>query len=210
MSANPLVKVPAARAREVAANIRYKDPVLELLHDDPAPLRFLDRLLADPEHYPDAVKFLAQALPKREAVWWGCLCVRAGGPDLPPKEQAALQAAARWVLEPTEANRQAAMAPGEEAGPGTPAGCLAQAAFRSGGSLRPPGQPAVRPPEKLTGLGVSSAVLLAAAKGEMAKAPDRYRLFLALGIGVALGKYPWAPADRPAPAGPRSFRDGAY
>jgi hypothetical protein len=208
MNANPLIKVSATKARAVAANIRYPEPVLQLLHDDPAPLRFLDRLLADPERHPDAVKFLAQALPKREAVWWGCLCVGLGGRELPAKEQAALQAAARWVLQPEEANRQAALAPGKEAGRGTPAGCLALAAFESGGSLLPPGQAVVPPPEKLTGLGVSSAVLLAAARGEMAQAPQRYRLFLALGIGVALGKYPLPGAERPPAAGPRTPRSG--
>jgi hypothetical protein len=201
MNTEPLVKVSAVKARAVAENLRIKEPVQQLLDDDPTPLQFLDRLLADPAHYPDAVKFLAQALPKREAVWWGCLCARAvGGPDLPAKESAALQAAARWVLDPSERNRQAALKPGEEAGPGTPAGCLAQAAFRSSGSLLPPGKPVVPPPAKLTGQGVSSAVLLAAAEGDMAKAPERYRLVLALGIGVALGKYPW-PAASARPGG---------
>jgi len=37
--------------------------------------RAMVRLVGGEELYPDAVDFLAHALPKREAVWWGCLCL---------------------------------------------------------------------------------------------------------------------------------------
>ena len=44
----------------------------------------------DAHEYTDAVRFLAHALPKREAVWWACLCVRkAAGANPPPPAQAA-------------------------------------------------------------------------------------------------------------------------
>ena len=57
----------------------------------------VDRLVAAGRHQ-DAVKLLAHALPKREAVWWACMCARAI-PDaaLPPEDAAAIEAAETWV-----------------------------------------------------------------------------------------------------------------
>ena len=58
----------------------------------------------------EAVRLLAYALPEREAVWWGCMCVaHAACPSA--AERAALDAAEAWVRCPDEAAaRQAAWA----------------------------------------------------------------------------------------------------
>ena len=96
-----------------------------MLRDDPTPLEFLDALIAH-ERFADAIHFLAHAIPKREAVWWGCLCIKlAGGENLSPKELAALTAAVRWALRPEEEYRAAAKEPAEAAGFEAPAGNLA-------------------------------------------------------------------------------------
>ncbi len=122
---------------------------------DQAPRSFLDALIEAGE-FPDAVRFLAHALPKREAVWWACLCAReAAGADPPEPVAAALRAAEAWVADPSEENRRAAVARGRggrAAAP--PAGCAAAAAFWSGGSLGParrPGRPPRRVPRPRTG-----------------------------------------------------------
>ena len=36
----------------------------------------------------DAARFMAHALPKREAVWWACMCARATVPEAPPADAA--------------------------------------------------------------------------------------------------------------------------
>src|ERR1035437_1844565 len=96
-------------------------------------------LLIDKALFADAVRFLAHALPKREAVWWGWFCARrAAGQNPLPKIKAALDAAEKWIAQPNEEKRRDAMAAAQVAGFGTAAGCAALAAFLSGGSLAPP------------------------------------------------------------------------
>ncbi|MCI0461363.1 MAG: hypothetical protein L0Z62_30815 [Gemmataceae bacterium] len=152
-------------------------------------------LLLENQRYPEAVRLVAQALPKREAVWWACQCVRqAGGPQLPATAAAALGAAEKWAADPSEDNRRSAFAAAQAVGFGTPAGCAAVAAFWSGGSLGPANIPPIPPAEHLTAQGVAGAVLLAAVLHEPEKAGEKYRRFVALGKEVAGGKNRWQEA----------------
>src|SRR5271166_6571769 len=113
MSNGGLLKVTAKTAAEVCKQVPLSDEGKKLLRDGIAPRAFLDQLL-EKKNYPDAAKFLAMALPKREAVWWGCLCARgAHGPNLPMPVSAALQAAEKWVKDPSEENRRATQAAAE-------------------------------------------------------------------------------------------------
>jgi hypothetical protein len=138
--------------------------------------------------YVDAVRFLARGLPKREAVWWACLCARDRlPPDASPTILAALKAAEDWVYKPTEENRRAAMAKAEAAQFDTPSSWAAVGAFWSGGSLSPAGNPVVPPGEHLTGLAVSGSIMLAAAQSEPQHATERYRQYLAYGANIAQG-----------------------
>jgi hypothetical protein len=153
--------------------------------------------------FADALRFLAQALPKRVAVWWGCLCVWAVNREAPEEPfEAALQSAVRWVLDSSEENRRAAEKPGKDVGLGDPAGGLATAAFLSGGSMAPPELPAVPPPEHMTGKVVGGSVLLAAVKYDPSRVRENYRLFAALGAEVLKGQNLWPDKpseDEPAP-----------
>src|SRR5262245_44527332 len=63
---------------------------------------YFERLCRE-ERYDTAIVFLAHALPARAAVWWGCVCLWDVARLSPrPPVEAALGAAVRWVLEPTE------------------------------------------------------------------------------------------------------------
>ena len=115
----------------------------------------------------------------------------AGGTGVPPAAAGALKTAERWVVDPTEENRQAAMPAAEAAPFGTAAGCAALAAFFSGGSLGPPNVPAIPPAETLTGDAVAGAVMMAVVVKEPEKAPEKYRAFLSRGIEIANGKNLW-------------------
>ena len=79
----------------------------------------------------------------------------------------------------------------EAAGLDTPAGCLAVAAFFSGGSIAPEGLPPVPPSEPMTGTAVAGAVKLAAVLKDPARAPEKFAAFLKLGSEVAEGKNRW-------------------
>src|SRR5262252_8423828 len=97
-----LIRITASSAVEVCKHFVLRDAARPLLRDGLAPGRFLDVLVAHRQHAA-AVDFLAHALPAREAIWWGCLCVQhACGDSLSLTEKSACRAAAQWVLQPTE------------------------------------------------------------------------------------------------------------
>src|SRR5579871_5960995 len=118
---------PARLAAEVAKSLPLSDAAKALLTPALSVRQFFEALVAAPLPE-DAIRLLAVSLPKREAVWWGCLCVRPALPTPTPEPAAkALAAAERWVKDPSEANRRLAEAAAEAAGYGTAAGCLAAA-----------------------------------------------------------------------------------
>jgi hypothetical protein len=194
--------------KEIAPALNLSRSARALLAVSDSPRAFLDRLRAQ-ELDTDAVLVLPHLLPKRLAVWWGCLCAwsvaRAGGDNAPAGGRAqlrALRAAVRWVREPSEANRQLAVDRGQKVGMNTPAGCLALAAGWSGGSLSLPHLPVVPPPPELTARLVGAAVLLCAVVREPMQYQGRCRQFLLIGEDVAAGRLPCDPtgAQRPAAA----------
>jgi hypothetical protein len=191
MSEGALTKITIKTSRELAQNVTLSDPAKALLQEKQSPAQYLKEL-ASKGHLPDAIQVLAFALPKREAVGWAFQCAReAYGPKPEPKLAAALEAARRWVTDPTEEKRRQAKPAADEAGYGAPAGLCAAAAFWSGGSLGPADQKPIPPDEKLTAKGVGGAVLLAGMMGDAAQAMDRLRRFLELGLEVARGASPW-------------------
>jgi hypothetical protein len=161
------------------------EEAMALLREDLTAKDYL-ALLTQKELFEDAVRFLAHALPKREAVWWAWVCARRSSTAEPaPKIKAALDATEKWIAQPNDENRRAAMRAGEAAEFKTAAGCAGLAAFFSGGSLAPPDVAPVPPGEHLTAKAVMSAVVLAAVTPEPEKASEKYRVFLQQGVDVA-------------------------
>jgi hypothetical protein len=172
-----------ATAVDVCAHFNLEKSARRLLEDGMEPREFVETLVANSQHLA-AIEFVAHALPAREAVWWGCLCLQhACGNDLSASDKAACKAAVRWVLEPTEENRAAAKAPAEAAGAGSPAGALATAAHQTGGSIAPPNFPPLPPEPFAPAKAVANAVKFASCKGDPFRTKDRQRLFVELGIG---------------------------
>jgi hypothetical protein len=177
-----------------------------LLCDELTPRAYFE-LLRERELYIDAIRFLARALPKRLGVWWGCLCAwHVAGPGSSPEVLAALRAAVRWVLDPSEENRRAAEGPGLVEDFATAASCLAMAAHWSGGSMLRPELPVVSPPEDVTAKLVTGAIQRAVVQRGFAEARDHYRQFLAMGAEIARGQNLWADVDVDA-RGLREERD---
>jgi len=186
-----LSRVTARTAAEVCGRFDIGQEAKALLRPEHSPGQYLE-VLKEKNRFPAAIQFLAFALPKPEAVWWACRCVREGaGSAPPPASVAAIQAAEKWVASPTDENRRAAMPVAQTAGLATAAGAAALAAFVSGGSLGPASNPPVPPAETLTAQAVSGAVLVAAVQRETEKALDKFRRFLTLGIEIANGTNRW-------------------
>jgi len=137
----------------------------------------------------EASRIAAHALPKREAVWWACMCARGAPPDpgQTPLDLAALEAAELWVRRPEEAHRRAAMAAAEAAQYRSTEAWAAVGAFWSGGSMAPEGQAVVPPPDHLTGVAIAGGVTLAAVRAEAGTHEKRLARFLASAREIALG-----------------------
>jgi pyruvate/2-oxoglutarate dehydrogenase complex dihydrolipoamide acyltransferase (E2) component len=145
----------------------------------------------------EALRLLAHALPKREAVWWACMCARSvPDPAARAEDAQALEAAEAWVRRPDEAARRAAMAAAERAAFRSTEAWAAVGAFWSGGSMSPEGQPVVPPAEHLTGVAIAGAVVLAAVRTAPEKAATRYPRFIASARDIGTGG-----AGRIAPEG---------
>lgn len=182
-----LKKVAAPRAAAICQDIDLDPQAVKCLESDPAPVDFLNTLL-EKQLYPDALRFLARALPKREATWWACICTRGMiTPDTPPAILAALEAAEQWVYKPTEANRRLADAAARATSFDGPAAWAAMAAFWSEGSMAPEDAPVVPPADNLTAKAVTGAVMLAAVIEQPERVQDKYRFFLEQGVDIANG-----------------------
>jgi hypothetical protein len=200
MSQSGLALIEAKTAKDVVSRAALGDEALALGQTDMAPHQFLD-LLVEHGHHLDAIRFLAQAVVKRAAVWWALRCVtEVLGPDLPAAQVKALDAARAWVLDPSEENRRACWPAAEAAEVGSPAGCMAMAAFFSGGSISLPDLPVVPPGEELTGRMATAALMLAAVMKEPEKAAEKYAAFLRTGLEIADGKNLWPTPPRVVPA----------
>jgi len=131
-------------------------------NDEPS-LRFL-QALADREEPNKAIAFCAYLLPRREAVWWGCRCIRALAKERPIPEEEALLAAENWTKAPEEDRRMAALELGMRGNPNWPSTWLALAAGWSGGNILLGVQATGAAPPEQTARAVRAAVLTAVSR----------------------------------------------
>jgi hypothetical protein len=146
----------------------------------------------------EAVRMLAHALPKREAVWWACMCaVNTAPADLGEADRLARETAETWVRQQKDEQRRAAMKHAEASGFQTPEAWSGVAAFWSGDSMSPEGQPVVPPPLHVVGGAVAGAVALAAVRGDVTRQSERLKRFLESGRNIAAGGTGRIPPEGP-------------
>lgn len=176
-----------------------------LLRADQAARPYFDLLM---KHgcYADARRVLAQAMPKRRALWWGCVCARDLYQTSPPPETAeVLDVVSDYARTGAESSRRKAETLGMQFGSDDLACCLALAAFFSGDSISRPDLPVVAPHPFVTGRLVEVAVYLASVRKDARTYKDHLRRYLEQGERIALGPDPWAAATAgPVPAVPAS------
>jgi hypothetical protein len=151
--------------------------------DEEAPLEFARKLIAR-EHRFDAIVYTSCILPRREAVWWGCQCVRALNGN---KADDALLAAEAWVRAPEGQQRRAALQVAASADTSVPTTWLAWAAGHSGGSIALEDSPPVRASPDATALNLKAAVILAIVEHPMTEAFAWIRACVDAGIRLAEG-----------------------
>jgi len=141
---------------------------------------------------------LAHALPKREAVWWACMCsVHTAPADLPDPDRQARETAELWVRQQKDETRRDAMKHSESSGFQTPEAWSGVAAFWCGESMAPAGLPVVPPPPDSVGRAVAGAVALAAVRGDVTRQPARLKRFLESGRAIASGGSGRMPPEEP-------------
>jgi hypothetical protein len=178
MSTDEGVKAPASPLRELCARAKVGEEANALLTNQSTTKEFI-ALLVEKELFRDAIRLVAYLLPKREAIGWGCLCVRHMLASQPDKPSPPVQIVAeRWVSAPNEENRWAAKEAADKEDPKTPSGLLAMAAFFAGPSMAPPNIQAVPPPDHITAEIVGNVVVLAGVVKEPEKAKEKYRVFM--------------------------------
>lgn len=179
MSSTMFARVTAATASEICPRFNIKKEALAFLRDGMGPAEFVEALIAG-KQYLTGIDFMAHALPARDAVWWGCLCLRhVCGDAFAPADRAACQAAVQWVMQPNEQNRAAALQPAHAAGPVSVAGGLAMAVCQTGGSTAQADAPAKT---------VAGAIKMACTKADAVKIVATQRLFLELARWMAAGQ----------------------
>jgi hypothetical protein len=181
----PQTKRPAPKTpAELAAVAKLGEEAMALLTPELSHRAFVQKLVEGEQH-PDAVRYLAHALPKREGVWWAwVIAKRAAGAQPPPKIKDALDATEKWIAQPTDPNRRVAFEKAEAADLGTPAGCTGAAAFFAGESMAPPNLQAVPPGEWDTAKAITGAVMMAVVEKEPEKAKEKYQAAIQQGLEV--------------------------
>ena len=111
-----------------------------------------------------AVRYLAYALPRFEAVAWAAHLLHhwSRSSTLGVSQRQALDCVQRWLEEPNEDYRRAAHEAGENVASNSAERLLTDAVFMSGGSISEPDLPAVQPAQHVCGALAASAVLAAA------------------------------------------------
>jgi hypothetical protein len=153
---------------------------------DQGPIAFLTDL-GRADAFEDAVTFCAYLLPRREAVWWACGCVRLLLGDIPQSAAGCLIAAEDWVHEPSEERRQAALALGNAGDANEALTWVAFAAGWSGGAIAPHPKLPTPMPNYMTARAARIAVILGSIRIAPKDRPDAMRSCIADGIKLAQG-----------------------
>lgn len=150
---------PMPSAAEVCTRFELSEAAGALLRPDHSVDAFA-KLLFEKEQYIDLISFWAHFLPKKGAIWWGCLCLWGlCRPEPPPPAATTLNAIVDWLRDGKEENRRRCEASALDAGISAPAGALAMAAFWSEGSISAPNLPKVEAPPFGSSRTVAAAVV---------------------------------------------------
>jgi len=158
---------------------------LDIEPSDEGSLDFLSSLAGGGEH-DKAVGFCAYLLPRREAVFWGCRCVRKFVPKGTLDEEEGIRLAEDWVREPEEDRRMAALELGMRYSSKLATTHLALAAGWSGRSFSIAGGDPVPIQPHATARAVRAAILIAACRARPAEKAELMRGCVEDGVRIAV------------------------
>lgn len=185
----PWRRVKWTRAGQIAA-LAQAETALAGLHDAPPQLAFAMLRADNPQV---ALRFIAQCLPRFDAVRWVHACLTrtgtvAAGADPATQMRTALRSGiADWIADPSDKRRRLVFEMAQQVGFDVPEGVGGLAVFLSGGALGPPElENGVASPPGAFGEAVVGTVHLAS----LASGPEHFvdQLDVMLGIGAAIAE----------------------
>lgn len=181
-------KITAQTAQELASQY---DPIdeksIHFLTPDMSPEEYLNKLI-EKQLFADSILFLAHGLPKREAIWWACLCAKnITTKDTGADDIASLSIAEKWVYEPDEKKRRMCGTLAEKGNYKTAQNWTAAAVFWSGGSITAEDEPAIEPAPYLYAHAVSGAILNAVGMSDTDEIDNQFQRFIQHGLNIAAG-----------------------
>lgn len=189
-------KLTAQTAQDICSRADLSAEARAFLVPDLSPQGFLS-LLVEAENIGDAVRFMAFALPVREAVWWCYIVAKTNIPAPTELELLCLERTGAWVYEPDEQRRRSCMECAESAKFTGAAAYAALAVFWSGGSLAPEGMPDADADPRLGPIGVGASVLLSITAGDATTLVSRFETAVIRAVNIANGGNGWLPGERP-------------
>jgi len=181
-------KINAKTAQELTEHYDAIDEqAFELLQPKLTPEEYVNKLI-DKEYFADSIIFLAHGLPKREAIWWACLCSKAiTNKETKADDLASLTMAEKWVYEPDDKKRRMCGTLAEKGEYKSAQNWAAAAVFWSGGSITKEDEPAMEPAPYLYAHAVSGAILNAVGMAEVDDIDDQFQQFIKHGLNIADG-----------------------
>jgi hypothetical protein len=188
MSANGTNKLAGAKLEDVLAHCSLPDEAQALIAGAPDAAAVIG-ILTKNGFLVEATRVFAHALPKREAVWWACMCALHTAPEpLPEADAKARELAEQWVRSQADDVRRAAMDEATKAGFQSAEAWAGVAAFWSGDSMVPAdAMQKVPPAPQLTGVAVAGAVALSAVRPTAHARNKRFNIFLGSAWDIAAG-----------------------
>jgi len=180
---NDWKKVVAEKASDIIEADQLSAGSRPLLNNEDSPRDFVHKLAAA-EKWPDAVTVMANCLPRREAVWWVCVCSRKiqNGDDVK-----ALEAAEQWVFKPTDEGRVLAFREAQNSTSSSAAALAALAVASSQSRLSMDERTEIRLDASTFPSLVAAAILVAEEKVAENEGASPFRLFLDMGENIAQG-----------------------
>ena len=182
-----MIKISGKGVTPLRPVLKLSKDASEAIKDCQLVTEALDRLEAG-GFLLEASRLLAFALPRREAVWWACMCAaNTAPPELPEADRKAREAAELWVRQPTDKNRIAAKTLADATELSSPEAFTAMAVFHCGDSITPEGQPAVPPKPHTAGRSLAGAIAVAAVRTDPTRQNARLQRFMESGRNIAAG-----------------------
>jgi Family of unknown function (DUF6931) len=181
-------KINAQTAEELTKHYdAISDDAFDLLLPKLSPADYLTKLM-EKEYFADSIIFLAHALPKREAIWWACLCSKAvTNKETKADDLASLTMAEKWVYEPDDKKRRMCGTLAEKGEYKSAQNWTAAAVFWSGGSITKEEEPAMEPAPYLYAHAVSGSILNAVGMSDVDDIDTQFQQFIKHGLNIADG-----------------------